>query len=251
MSEADPLSSWRFFKFGLLVTGKGESEFLPELLRVLTDSGRCSFEVVRRIGQRSPITSQKRQLKMVGSGKDITTRDETDIGIPARNWLDGPNKLLLLIDDLEHDRRGAIREVFGRYRAALDTMLQTKEQRARASVHLLVNMLEAYYFADVAAVNAVLGMSLSDHVGDVEDIPHPKNKLKKLHPDFDEIRDGEAIVRQLNVEHVLDNSETCGSLRVLFAWCVQSMGIAFGARFRLDSGAYDLVTGAQLGRVAP
>lgn len=174
------LSSWRFYKIGLLVTGKGEEQFLPVFLRALTGAGTCNVTVVRRIGQRQPITAPKRRLAMVGTGKVIPTRDEEEIGLPARKWLtDDASKLLLLVDDLEHDRRGAIRDVFARYRTALDTML-SPAQRARASVHFLVNMLEAYYFADADAVNAVLNTNLADHAGDVEEIRHPKNELKAL-----------------------------------------------------------------------
>jgi hypothetical protein len=131
------LSSWRFYKIGLLVTGKGEERFLPALLRAITSTGTCNVTVVRRIGQRRPITAPKRKLEMVGTGKVIPTRDEEEIGLPARKWLtDDSSKLLLLIDDLEHDWREAIRDVFRRYRTALDTLLRP-EQRARASVHFL------------------------------------------------------------------------------------------------------------------
>ncbi len=236
--------SWRYCKFGIIVTGAGEWEFLPSLFRALTPFG-CNFRVIAKIGQRSPITSQSKQRKMVGTGKTIPDKDATEIGIPARKWLREMDTHLLLVDDLEHDRRERVRGVFDRYRAALDTMLAA-DQRRRASVHFLVNMLEAYYFADAAAINAVLGTSLSDHVGDVEDIRHPKNELKALHRGFDEIAHGEAIVKNLDVEHVLDDPATCGSLRVLFARCVAAMGRTCGDRFRLESGVHDIVTGPQI-----
>jgi len=246
MSEG-PVSDWRFCRIGLLVTGKGEKQFLPRFLRSLTTSGRCTFTVLGRIGQRSPITSEKRLLKMVGSNKKIADKDAQQIGLPARRWLNNDNdNLLLVVDDLEHARRDSHREVFGRYRSALDTILCAEGLRARASVHFLVNMLEAYFFGDVAAVNAVLGTELTDHQGDVEDIRHPKRDLQKLCPGFDEIEDGEAIVKNLDVERVLDNPAACGSLRVLFAWCAISVGSDVDARFRLDCGGYDIVTGPQL-----
>ena len=249
MTEA-AASSWRFYKVGLLVTGKGEEQFLPALLRSLTRSGTCSFQVVKRIRQRSAITSEKRRIAMVGTGKEIPTEDEREIGLTARNWLkDDAARLLLLVDDLEHDRRGQKRAIFDRYRTALDTMLRSDEQRARASVHFLVNMLEAYYFADAAAVNDALGTDLSDHAGDMEEIRHPKNDLKALYPGFDEITHGQAIVERLDLEHVLDNPATCASLRVLFHWCVQAIGGEVGPRFRLDSGVHDEVTRPQIDRI--
>ena len=86
MSNSDS-SEWQFFKFGLIVTGKGEEKFLPRLFRSLMEGGHCSFEVICRIGQRDPITSKKRILKMVGSNKAIPDRDESQIGYPARRYL--------------------------------------------------------------------------------------------------------------------------------------------------------------------
>jgi hypothetical protein len=251
MNEAPP-SAWRFYKVGLLVTGKGEAKFLPKLLRTLSASSACHFQVLRKIDQRLPITSRERQLKMAGTGKAIPTKDEEEIGFRARKWLgDDPAKLLVLIDDLEHDRRGQRGPIFDRYRGALDAILLSGEQRTRASVHFLVNMLEAYYFAHVDAANAVLGTSLSDHAGDVEEIRHPKGELRRHRPGFDEVVHGELIVGRLDLDRVLGNPETCASLRTLFAWCALATGGTPDARFCLDSGAYDITTGPQLGRLAP
>ena len=84
--------TWQFLRFGLIVTGKTEEECLPELFRSVAATGRCSFEVLRRIGQRSPITSKGRQLRMVGSGKKIPDKDATEIGLPARKYLASKTK---------------------------------------------------------------------------------------------------------------------------------------------------------------
>lgn len=247
MSDAVAPSTWRFHKIGLLVTGKGEEQFLPALFRVLTQAKTCTFKVWRRIPQLSPISSETRLEKMTGTKKVLPDANDEAIGIAARTWLEqDASNLLLLIDDLEHARREKIRDVFRRYRTALDTLLRP-EQRARASVHFLVNMLEAYYFADAAVVNAVLGTNLVDHAGDVEEIRHPKNELTALCSDFKEVTHGKAIVQRLDIEHVLGNPQTCASLRVLFGWCVQATGGELGARFRLDTGIHDVVTGPQLG----
>ena len=54
----------------------------------------------------------------------------------------------------------------------------TENQAHQASVHFLVNMLEAYYFADTQAVNAVLGTDLDDFEGDVETIRNPKSEVE-------------------------------------------------------------------------
>ena len=122
---------------------------------------------------------------MTGSGKTIPDRDAQDIGIPAREFLSSETNFVILVDDLEADRAGEIRQIFDRYRLALDTILQPDQAR-RASVHFFVNMLEAYYFADARAVNAVLETELEDCEGDVETIRHPKNELKVLYQGFDE-----------------------------------------------------------------
>lgn len=105
---------------------------------------------------------------------------------------------------------------------ALDKIL-TKVQERRASIHFLVNMLEAYYFADANAINTVLNLDppLEDYSGDVEDIPHPKGRLKKLYPGFREVNDGGHILEHLSIEYVLSRPDTCASLRTLFAWCLK------------------------------
>ena len=189
-------TSCYFFNFGLIVTGKGEREHLPKLFRSLMATGICTFDVIKFIGQRRPITSAKRKLKMVGEGKTIPDKDATEIGFPARGHLSADQcHLVVLVDDLEHDRRAQAQQVFDRYRLALDTIL-TNDQKHRAAVHFLVNMLEAYYFADAKAVNAVSGLDppLEDYQGDVEIITHPKADLKRLYPGFREVDDGGRIL---------------------------------------------------------
>jgi len=183
----------------------------------------CHFGVLRFIDQRSPLTSEKRRLKMVGHGKTIPDKDQ-GIGLEARKYLSAnPCHLVVLIDDLEYGRREQAQQIFARYRQALDTMLIAPERKRRASVHFLVNMLEAYYFADARAVNEALALNppLEDYQGDVETIPHPKNELKKIYHGFREVTDGEKILERLNVEHVLSRPDSCAWLRTLFAWCLK------------------------------
>ena len=96
---------WRFVKFGLIVTGEGEKTILPSFLRTLCKSGHGTFQCIRKIGQRSPRTSQKRELTMVGRGKQIPDRDAEDITFPARTFLQqSKNHFVVLIDDLERER---------------------------------------------------------------------------------------------------------------------------------------------------
>ena len=154
---------------------------------------------------------------MIGSGKRIPNRDAEEIGLPTRKFLSTDDRYVLLIDDLEAKRSDDIQQVFDRYRLALDTMLPANQAR-RASVHFLVNMLEAYYFADTQAVNAVLGTELVDFEGDVETIRNPKRELKGLCPGFDERGHGRLIVERLNVLDVLSRADACCSLRTIFAW---------------------------------
>ena len=241
---------WRFFRFGLIVTGKTEEECLPRLFRSISATGRCSFTVIRRIGQRSPIGSPKRRLRMTGSGKTIPDKDAKDIGFPARAFLSSETHFVILVDDLEAGRSGEIRQIFDRYRLALDTILQPDQAR-RASVHFLVNMLEAYYFADARAVNAVLGTELEDYEGDVEAIRHPKGELKRLYRGFDEMEHGCRILDTLRMCHVLSRRDTCSSLRTMFAWICKAIGEPEGETYQLLEGRYSDVTGDQLRTLAP
>ena len=245
LSATDTDREWRFFHVGLIVTGEGEEEFLPRLFRSLAATGKCSFTVIRRIGQLSPIRSEKRRLQMIGTGKRIPNQDAEKIGLPARRFLSSEDRFVLLIDDLEADRSDDIQQVFDRYRRALDTML-TKAQACRASVHFLVNMLEAYYFADARAVNAALGTELDDYEGDVETIRHPKKELKRICPGFDERKHGRLIVERLDIFHVLSRMEACCSLRTIFAWIYKAIGEPDGEIRLLLDGCHNKVTKWQI-----
>jgi hypothetical protein len=182
---------------------------------------------------------------MVGSGQIIPTNDEQDIGLPARGFLrDKPCHFVILVDDIERERRPSLAAVFGRYRRALDTMLR-EDERARAAVHFFANMLEAYYFADSATTNRALGCAVlaRNHADDVEEIAHPKNELKRLYPGFDEREHGKAIVEALDLDRVLARPETCAYLRSLFGWCVERLAAGcevhdpdFPTRYRLAAG---------------
>lgn len=244
-----------YLHFGLIVTGKSEQEHLPKLFKSLLATGICTFEVIGFIGQRGPITSEKRKLKMVGAGKIIPDKDADEIGFPTRTYLKtGDCHFVVLIDDLEHDRQTQVQQVFERYRTAFDTIL-TDDQKRRAVAHFLVNMLEAYYFADAQAINKALDLNppISDHAGDVETIRNPKSELKKLYQDFDQIEDGGRILDLLNVEHVLSKSDSCAWLRTLFAWCVKILerppyyeSLSLSDKFCLHDGILSDITKTQL-----
>lgn len=243
------VSTWAFYRIALLVTGKGEEEFLPRLFRSLETEGHCTLRVSHRVPQLRPLRSERKKLKIVGSGKLIPNQDE-QLGLLARKCLAVDNyNFVILVDDLEHDRSHQAAEVFQRYRGAFDTIL-TSEHRARASVHFLVNMLEAYYFAHAEAVNSVLGTDLKDFDEDVETIRHPKNELKRLCPGFDEIVHGRQIVDRLDAEHVLSNPKTCRWLRTLFGWCSRAIGREFTDVYQLKEGQYSDVTKQQIDAVA-
>jgi hypothetical protein len=192
---------------------------------------------------------------MVGLGQKIPSKDEEEIGLPARRHLQSDDcNFVILIDDLENERREQAQQVFDRYRLAIDTLLNAEQQK-RASVHFLVNMLEAYYFADADAINNVLGINppIEDHIDDVEDIRNPKGKLKTLFQGFNEIEHGGLILERLNVEHVLSNPETCAWLRTLFAWCLKALerypdfeSLALQDKFCLNDGVMSDITKGQI-----
>ena len=114
-------------------------------------------------------------------------------------------------------------------------------------------MLEAYYFADAQAINAVLETSLPDHEGDVETIRNPKSDLRAEYQGFREIDDGGRILDQIDIEHVLSRPDTCPSLRTLFAWCVEVLAqhpnfnrADFEDKYRLHDGKLSEITRTQL-----
>ncbi len=237
--------TWPFYRIALVVTGRGEERFLPRLFRSLEAEGHCSFMVVHRIPQLRPTKQARSQDRKAGAARKFGGVDER-LGLAVRNYLESGYDYVILVDDLEHDFRDSVEAVYQRYRTALDTILAPKGLSHRASVHFLVNMLEAYYFAHADAINAVLDTVLGDHEGDVEEIRHPKNDLKKIHPGFDEIEHGRAILESLDVPRVLSNPETCRSLRTLFGWCWRAIGREFDDVYQLASGRYFEVTRPQL-----
>ena len=58
-----PQMTHEICRFGLVVTGKGEEESLPQLFRVLMAKAYCVFSVIRRVGQRNPVTAPTRLLQ--------------------------------------------------------------------------------------------------------------------------------------------------------------------------------------------
>ena len=218
---SQPPRGWSFSRVGLIVTGETEEQCLADLFRILTHQRTCNFQVIRRVGQRSPITSDRRILRMVGSGKKIPDRDAEQIGLPAHRFMRNGGDYVMLVDDLEFERSEHASAVFDRYRRALDSVLPAN-LKGRAAVHFLVHMLESYYFADSNALNSVLGTDCRDFDDDVETIRNPKAKLKELHPAFDEKRHGPLIVRALDVMHVLARKDACASLRTMFAWAIDA-----------------------------
>jgi hypothetical protein len=191
---------------------------------------------------------------MVGRGQDILPKDEEEIGLEARRFLrQQPCHFVILIDDVEYARRPILTQVFARYRAVLDTML-LPEEKLRGAVHFFANMLEAYYFAHSQAVNDALGTTVltADATGDVEQIQHPKNDLKRLHPGFDEKSDGANIIAALDLDRILNTPATCAFLRSLFGWCVRQLqsncpvyDLELHTRYQLQNGSQAQLTRAQ------
>ncbi len=224
MMHQDP-QPCSYLYFGLLVTGKGEQKHLPLLFRALEESGIAHFRVIRKIDQLSASTSPNRQAHVVGTSKRIPSKDIERIAYPARKFLqENPCGFILLIDDMEHDRRPQAQAIFARYQQTLTQVLDDR-QKLRAAVHFLVNMLEAYFFADARAVNQVLDCAppLEDYPGDVEQIRHPKGDLKRRCKGYSETKTMGDILARLDVAHILARPDTCASLRTIFDWCICQM----------------------------
>jgi hypothetical protein len=250
MSDSGATDQWRFYQFGMIVTGDGEAAFLPAFMRSVARSGDCHFRVIRQVPQRSAITSSRRKQRMVGTGKSIPDRDADEIGFPARQFLTKfSDSFVFLIDDLEDDRRTQHQDIFERYTKIFDTIL-SPDLRPRAAVHFFVNMVEAYFFADARAIHEGIGIEVEDFHGDVETIRHPKNDLKRLKAGFDEKEHGAEIVNRLDLERVLDDPDACASLRTLFKWCCAAKRDAFSDRFQLKNGVCSPVTESQIDDVS-
>lgn len=239
---------WQFFTIGLWVTGKGEERFLPAFFRSLEETGRCHFVVKRKIGQLSP-RSQKRKQRMVGKGQTLSSRQE-ELALSIRGFLDqSPANLAVVIDDLE-ERKPFQNSVFETYREPLDRMLRPRQSRDRASVHFFVPMIEAYFLADAATVNDVLGLSITEVEGDPEEIRGPKGKLKKYCQEagrsYNERLDGEKIAGRVDLAQVLVNPDYCASLRSLVKWCSRRVGEEDGVRYQLVDGRICELTGEQI-----
>lgn len=230
-------------RFGLIVTGKGERENLHQPFKKSLEAlGFCVVEVVCKCEQLRPRKTD-REFFIVGTGFNMTDRRE-EFALRARAYLmpDPTNRYLLVIDDLEgHDPL----PTFRLYRAALDAVLAKPGLSTRASVHFLVNMLEAYFFAHADALNQAAGFQVIavDHSTDVEAIPHPKNRLKQLWSAFGEVEPAGHVLKQLDLAHVLSRPDQCCWLRSLVAWCMDRLkehGAFYGAvdpaRFRLNDG---------------
>jgi len=251
-------------KFHLLLTGRGEREFITQFLRpIVKDQNEVwtaqggqfvDFdEVPEFIGQHSPNKLNLPALKVVGTHKKIPTVLEDKVSLKTWSWLrDDPHCFVLLIDDLESSRAHMAREIFMNYRAALDKALDTPALRARASVHFFVNMIEAYYFTHPEVVNDVLGTHLDEPVIDVEEIDHPKNeldaRLKTIDSSkkFKEIDHGAEIVNRLDIERILGNPKTCRALRTLIGWCRHRLGAVFDDRWQLAHGEFHPLTRDQI-----
>ncbi|MCX7046780.1 MAG: DUF4276 family protein [Candidatus Sumerlaeota bacterium] len=241
----DALPAWRFHRFFLIVTGKTEESHLPDLFRSLHASQSCLFKVLRRIQQSSP-KSPKRNISVVGRKNEPPPKILKEISLPVRKQLRSfPECFIILIDDLEHNRRGQIQAVFDHYHEAMTHLLNDSQKR-NVSVHFLVPMLEAYFLADAKAVNQALGTTIQDYAGDVEDIRNPKGEIKDVFPTYQEIEDGGKILQALDAAHVLSRAETCAYLRTLFAWCIRKMGGQFTDQYRLKDGKYAEITRTQI-----
>jgi Domain of unknown function (DUF4276) len=247
MSDIPAGDNWVFYRFGLLVTGKGEEGFLPSFMRSLASVlGIAHSRSLEEFVSVLRLPRRRRGFGWPAAARAIPDRDTSEIGLPARNYLNRhPDSFVILVDDLEYGRRERYREIFERYRAALDNVL-SEGCRQRVSVHFLVHMVEAYYFAHADAINAVLGTNLLDFEGDVENIRHPKGELKQVKPGFDELVDGRRIVEQLDLDKVLGNPDTCASLRTLFKWCWRAKGEDYSDRFQLRKGVCSPVTEQQV-----
>jgi len=192
-----------------------------------------------------------------GRSQQLPNRDFEEIGIPARRYIQAnPCYRVILIDDLEGISEVEAIATFNRYRKALDMGLG--KHKGLASVHFLVNMLEAYFFADSDALNLALNLDppVDFDNGDVETIKHPKNKLKEIFPAYRETEHPGLVLDLLDLDVVLSNPDYCASLRTCVKWIVHRIEtyadgeylkkLDFEGRFHLTTGKLYDVSANQL-----
>lgn len=213
-------------KFCLFVTGKGETQYLPKLFSYISRSGICAFQVSQHVGQLRPRTSPKRAARIIGTSKQLPGKDFDKISAPARRHIqEDPCSRIILIDDLEGIDEQEAKKTFDRYRQALDAGLGSYSKRG--SVHFLVNMFEAYFFADPTALSESLGVSIAQasYNGDVETILNPKAKLKQIFSNYKEAEHPGPILDRFCLAYALANPEYCRSLRTCVKWIVHQLEV--------------------------
>lgn len=259
MNEAAAASRPEFI---IAVTGHAEVDCVPILLRRVLPEWACGAQIekVRRVPQRPRLRIRGRKGGQLIEGMDDHQRLVREV---PKLLGGGKARFFVWIDDLEsgEDRQNP-QPHFNYYRELMDGGIH-EPLRSRCSIHFLANMLEAYFLADTAAVNQVdispsgqsgqpQFLSLADHSGDCESIKNPKAVLKDAvnqecpTSKFDEIAHGHAIVRKLNLDHILSNPQTCRALRTLVAWCWEAIGEPRSDKFRLTDGVYWDITAGQL-----
>ena len=112
--------------------------------------GHCVFHVTHQVRQLSPITSENAPCEDGRKGNTPDNPRRRHRYVWRRCLCPSGYDYVILIDNLEHARRENARAIYDRYRQPLDLMLRPLALQTRASVHFLVNMLEAYYFAHAA-----------------------------------------------------------------------------------------------------
>jgi hypothetical protein len=221
---------------GLLVTGKrveGEAlaDPLNRLFSSLVQDATVHFEVEGYFPQLSPRApaATRTPLKLVGTDKGLADRDE-ELFLKSRGYLcaepgrfDG--RFVILVDDVECRPWKA---VFDRYRQAFDHLSRnpsTAALAARCGVHFFKQMVEAYFFAIPGLLDSELGAKVESDAGckDVEDIPHPKNLIFKMAPNYHENLDAIRLLRGLRLDDVLKDESTCCFLRSMVNWVLAAI----------------------------
>lgn len=247
------MSGWRQIHLRLFVTGEGEEAFLATFFRQLRhfESGDVIITADYAFPQITVATSAK---KLAKHGKEVLEKiDKAAVKKIRPLLLTSTEHYAVLVDDLETERRFLAESQFNFYQEQIHRILDARpEIKNRFSVHFFVNMIEAYYFKHPEVANEVCGTLLDEHPGDVENIRHPKNRLKDLvskldrGQKFDEVVHGAAIAKKLDLPKVLEHPQHCRALRTLVAWIWEAIGRERGKEYQLQHGLYWDVTATQL-----
>jgi hypothetical protein len=243
------MPAYREIYIRIYVTGESEEACLETFFHALCDHtdekgdfSKIHFKVVERFQQFPAKPSTKTKIKDASREEELGIRIRADLRRQQQLKRDA---YVIILDDLEWDRREAFAILLERYLKAYEVL--PAQNRWRGSAFYLIMMLEAYFWADLEATSKTLQIELTKQAGDPEAIRHPKNDLNaeirshsKNTCSYKEIDDSLAIARAIDLKLILSDKAACCSLRAIVRWCTLAAQRPLTEDYQLQEGQYDI-----------